>query len=360
MKYTFAILLCIHGLIHLMGFVKAFYLTDINMQVLGLSKPMGSLWLIVFILFVISASQLLTQKKWFYIVFVTVFISQFLIILVWQEAKYGTIINIIILLASMSAFGNHRFDKMVEAETKAIIIEKIDSETKIITEADLKKLPEIVKLWLQRSHVVGNERVYSVSLIQQGHMRTKPDSKWMPFRATQYFNVDDPSFVWYTSVNTMPLMSMVGRDKFWNGEGEMLIKLAGLIPVVNVSNNEKINSGTMLRYLSELCWFPQAVINDYIEWEPMSSTSAKATFTYKNQSVFGTFSFTEEGDVMAFEAQRYYGGTEDSKLENWRVETSSFKKFDGIRIPNQCKVIWQLEEGDFHWLSLEIIDIAYN
>ena len=63
MRYAFAILLALHGLIHLMGFVKSFYLTDINKQVLGISKPIGSFWLIVFILFVILSSQFLTHKK---------------------------------------------------------------------------------------------------------------------------------------------------------------------------------------------------------------------------------------------------------------------------------------------------------
>ncbi len=73
MRYAFAILLALHGLIHLMGFVKSFYLTDINIQVLGISKPIGSFWLIVFILFVILSSQFLTHKKWFYVAFMVVF-----------------------------------------------------------------------------------------------------------------------------------------------------------------------------------------------------------------------------------------------------------------------------------------------
>lgn len=360
MKYAFAILLCIHGLIHLMGFVKAFYLTDINKQVLGISKPIGSIWLIVFLLFVISASQFLTHKKWFYIAFAAAFVSQILIIMTWKEAKYGTIINVIVFLVSMSAYGNYRFDKMVADETKAILAKKSDSNTRIITKQDIEKLPEIVKHWLQRSHVLGKEKVYSVSLTQKGDMRTKPHNKWMSFDATQYFNIDDPSFVWDTTVKVMPLITMVGRDKFRNGEGEMLIKFAGIIPIVNVSKNNKINSGTMVRYLSELSWFPQAAINEYITWEAINATSAKATFTYQDQSVSGTFLFTEEGDVMAFETQRYYGGTEDSTLEHWRVETNSYKTFDGIKIPNKSTVTWQLEAGDFHWLTVEIMDITYK
>ncbi|WP_033960367.1 hypothetical protein [Psychroserpens jangbogonensis] len=118
MRYVFAIVLGLHGLIHLMGFVGAFFSTEINKQILGISKPIGSLWLITFILFIVTASQFLGNKKWFYMAFVAVFISQILIILTWEEAKYGTLVNIIILLVSISAFKNHQFKKMVKSETK--------------------------------------------------------------------------------------------------------------------------------------------------------------------------------------------------------------------------------------------------
>lgn len=66
LKYVFGFVLLIHGLIHLRDFINAFYSTEINQPTLGISKPIGSVWLIVFILFVVSASQFLTHKKWYY------------------------------------------------------------------------------------------------------------------------------------------------------------------------------------------------------------------------------------------------------------------------------------------------------
>ena len=93
-----------------------------------------------------------------------------------------------------------------------------------------------------------------------------------------------PSFIWSTTVDAMSVISMIGRDKLVNGKGAMLIKLAGLFSVVNVSENEKINSASMIRYLSELCWFPSAAISDYITWERIDSNSAKAVFSCNNES----------------------------------------------------------------------------
>jgi len=45
-KVIFASIITIHGLIHLMGFVKAFQLAEINQLTKAIPKPIGLLWLI--------------------------------------------------------------------------------------------------------------------------------------------------------------------------------------------------------------------------------------------------------------------------------------------------------------------------
>ncbi|GGZ87234.1 hypothetical protein [Algibacter mikhailovii] len=109
MKLAFGILLIIHGAMHLMGFATAIYASPIPMQALGISKPIGTVWLITFILFIVSATQLFNNKKWFYIAFIAVLMSQVLIILAWKEAKYNTIANCIIVLVSISALANNGY-----------------------------------------------------------------------------------------------------------------------------------------------------------------------------------------------------------------------------------------------------------
>lgn len=360
MRYIFAILLGLHGLLHLIGFVNAFFSTSIEKQVLGISKPIGSLWLVTFLLFIVSVTQFLGNKKWFYLAFIAVLLSQILIILTWKDAKFRTLPNLIIVLVAISAFGNHQFKTMIQKESEDIILKNRYFDAKFITKTDIINLPEIIQLWLINSGTLGKEVAETVKLKQTGIMRSKPNDKWMRFKATQYFNLNDPSFVWSTTVDAMPMVSMIGRDKLVNGKGEMHIKLAGLFPVVNASDNEKINSGSMIRYLSEMCWFPSAALNDYITWESTDSNSAKATFIYNNEIVSGIFTFTEHGELISFKAKRYYGVGEDSILESWLVETESFKEFDGIKIPNKSKVTWKLKEEDFHWLTVEITDLEYN
>ncbi len=361
MRLVFIFLVVIHGLIHLMGFAKAYKLADVNQMSLDISKPVGMFWLFVSVLFIVTAILfLLRYEWWFAISLFSVLISQVLILLYWKDAKFGTLLNLIIFIVGISAFGKNQFSAMAERESKQIL-ENIQVENlAMIFERDVEHLPVIIQKWMRNSGVLGKEKVVSLRLKQIGTLRTEPEGKWMPFSATQYFNVEHPAFVWTTEVDAMYSVNMIGRDKLINGEGAMLIKLGSIIPVVNESDNKKINSGAMVRFLAEICWFPSAALNDHIVWESIDAHSAIATLRIAQNSVSGIFKFNSNGDVISFEADRYYGGSENAQLEKWIIKMDAYQFFDGIRIPNKCNVTWKLNQGDFNWLNLEITDLEYN
>ena len=105
MKTAFAIFMTIHGLIHLLGFLKAFQLAEIKDFKQPISKRAGIFWMITSIL-VISAVNLYLAGNSYYIGlgFTAILISQILIISSWQDAKFGTIPNIIFGILLLLAF----------------------------------------------------------------------------------------------------------------------------------------------------------------------------------------------------------------------------------------------------------------
>lgn len=360
MKPLFLFVICVHGLIHLMGFAKAFHLTSIDGINSPISKSVGLIWLLVALLFLSSAIGFFTEKSfWPIAALVALVLSQALIILVWRDARWGTIANVLILAVVILSFAKLQFQTMVNAEID-ILLKGNKEKKEVVQKSQPEDLPKPVQHWLQKSGALEKESAYCARIKQVGSMRTSPDGKWMHFTAEQYFDFSSPGFVWTTQVEVMPLVNMVGRDKFTNGEGSMLIKFLSLIPVVNESNNEKINSGTMLRYLGEVSWFPTTVLRSPVTWEPIDSLSVKASLKYKNTSAEGIFYFSENGDFKAFEADRYYGGGADAKRERWRVEAVDYKEINGIRTPYKNRAIWKLKDGDFIWLELEVTTLETN
>src|SRR5438067_5017021 len=114
-RLAFAVLVFIHGLIHLMGFAKAFKLATVNQLSTDVSSTVGVLWLLACLLFIATGILFLTKKEeWWIIAGLALVLSQTLIILYWHNAKAGTIANVIVLLAAIAAYGNWNFNKKVD------------------------------------------------------------------------------------------------------------------------------------------------------------------------------------------------------------------------------------------------------
>lgn len=99
MRIIFLIILFLHGLIHLMGFAKAFQLAEIEQLTLPISKLSGLFWLLTCILMLSAGAAYLLKMDWWWIIaLLAVVISQVLILMYWQDAKAGTIANLLILI----------------------------------------------------------------------------------------------------------------------------------------------------------------------------------------------------------------------------------------------------------------------
>jgi len=106
-----AFIVLIHALIHLMGFTNEWHLAEgegfkveNNVYYGGAKRVMKVLWLIACWLF-ISAIIFYTfkTKTWYILAVSAVLLSQLLIFNNWSDAKYGTVVNVVILLTIITA-----------------------------------------------------------------------------------------------------------------------------------------------------------------------------------------------------------------------------------------------------------------
>src|SRR5665647_439903 len=110
MRIAFLVLVIVHGLIHLFGYVKAFGLSDVKQLTQTISKPFGVIWLLAFIFFVIAAILFAFKNNyWLLFGLIASVTSQVLIIFFWHDARFGTIANVIILIAAIVGYGTSRY-----------------------------------------------------------------------------------------------------------------------------------------------------------------------------------------------------------------------------------------------------------
>ncbi len=104
MRISIAILLLFHAILHLMGLVKAFYSDFLPTLSRNISKGEGVLWFTSFAILVLANILFLTGNSfWPFLGVIGALLSQFLISLNWEDAKYGTILNLLILGISFPA-----------------------------------------------------------------------------------------------------------------------------------------------------------------------------------------------------------------------------------------------------------------
>ncbi len=108
-KYLFLFLLFGHGLIHSLGFLKAFDLTETSQLTGEISKPIGIIWGVVTVLFMATMTLFyLKDSQWALWAMITVVISQTLIGMAWQDAKFGTFANLIIFTIALAFYNGWR------------------------------------------------------------------------------------------------------------------------------------------------------------------------------------------------------------------------------------------------------------
>ncbi|MDP5277000.1 DUF6920 family protein [Chengkuizengella axinellae] len=252
--------------------------------------------------------------------------------------------------------------KSLTEKEKTLLLSYRDlTEKTMIEESMLASLPRPVQLWLINIGVIGKEVIHNVYFKQSGLMKLKPTQKrWLQANAEQYITTNEPSFLWKVSMKVMPFIHVYGSDLFINAQGYMTIKIASLIPIVQVSNLDKLNESALQRFLLELPWYPTAALNSYISWENINETSAKATMTYNGVTGSAFFHFDEYNTLVKISALRYKDSDESAERLQCIGEVKEHNIVHGIKIPTKMNVSWMLDEGMFTWYKLKIFDITYN
>jgi hypothetical protein len=105
MRELLLILISIHGLLHLLGFVKAFKLARLDQMPHPISKVNGVFWLVAGCL-VVTTGFLFYYfvEGWWIVGLASVVVSEYVIITDWEDAGLGSTLNILILLISIIGF----------------------------------------------------------------------------------------------------------------------------------------------------------------------------------------------------------------------------------------------------------------
>jgi len=222
-------------------------------------------------------------------------------------------------------------------------------------------LPLPVQNWLKASGALDVDTIHNVFIKQSIQMQMDPNKpKWFDATANQLITISPPAFNWSVKVKTGILNGIVGRDRFENGKGEMVIKLGSVLPIATSKSNVKVDQASLQRFLAEIVWYPSAALCSYVTWEPIDDHSARATMTFQGTTGSGVFHFDQLGNFREFRSRRFKETGPDAQPVEWIVKSDKFEVRNGVKIPVKLTATWKLEPGDWTWLKMEVTKITYN
>ncbi len=353
-------LVLVHGLIHALGFVKGFGLAEIKALSTPISKPMGLLWLLALLLLLGFVLLYWMSKPQAWMVgLAALVLSQVLVFWFWKDAKFGSIPNLLVAFLCLVQWGQLRFQRMVEQDQNALIKATHAFELDTTEYNDVAELPPSVQRWLNTSRAMDKPMPKRVRIQQKAQLQMKPgQEKWLEAEAFQISSLNPPGFVWSVKASLFPGVFMLGRDRFMQGKGEMLIQLNGLFSIVD-ARGPKLDQGSLQRYLGEIVWYPQMALSPYIRWKALDASSAEAELSCGGTSGKGTFHFGADGAVEKFTAMRYPGNAEDAPLLLWEIKVLEHAVFDGVKVPSKMESTWHNPAGPWTWLKMEVEALEY-
>jgi len=184
MRTAFMGLLILHGLIHLLGFAKAFGFAQLPQLSQSISRPLGGLWLVAGLVMIASAFM---PARWLWPAgALAVVLSTVVIISSWHDAKFGMIANVVVLLGVGYAFAAEGpFSLAAEYRRDRASILTDPGRPSIVSEADLAPLPASVQRYLRVTGTVGQPHIVSLRARWKGRMRGAASEPWMSFEAEQ-------------------------------------------------------------------------------------------------------------------------------------------------------------------------------
>ncbi len=98
--------MAVHGLIHLLWFAKSFGVLQFGQLTPVIPKPRGLLWLMAFLMISLTTTMLIWSWEWWWVIgILSLALSQSLIFADWHDAKFITLLNLVVAIGIVGAFG---------------------------------------------------------------------------------------------------------------------------------------------------------------------------------------------------------------------------------------------------------------
>ena len=367
MRWIFAILLVVHGSIHFMGLAKAFGWAELTALTEPVSRPMGAVWGVAGVLWLISGGlAALSLRSWWWVALLALVLSQVAIFSAWSDARFGTVANGIVLLVAVwaaAAHGPWGFRAQYRHDVSAELARMDTSNgSAVLTERDLDTLPQAVSGYLRALDLVGHPIPRRLVLKWEGRIRGGPEEDWMTFTAEQHNFLGRPSRYFLMDARRSGLPVDV-YHRYVTGHATMRVRLLSLLPMVDAAG-PLINRAETVTVFNDLVLFaPAALVTDPIRWEELDVGTVRGHYTVGDETVSATLTFGEDGLLADFVSEDRAAASADGRIftpMRWSTPVGAWTSVGGLKVPAEGRGLWHAPGGAYAYFEGRVTEIELH
>lgn len=365
MKWLFVGLLVVHGLIHLMGFAKAFGYAELPQLTMAISRPVGLAWLAAALLLTASSvAVFLGARGWWMIAGASIVVSQAVIVTSWTDAKFGTLANALALVGVVYGFASQG-PTSFRAQFERGVAERLTSTAapRLLTEADVAPLPPALRRYLILNGAVGQPRVRNFHAAFSGRIRGGPETPWMSFVGEQY-NFFEPPARFFALDARMSGLPVDVFHRFVGSEATMRVKVASLYPMVDAAGPGFTRAETVTLF-NDMCVFaPGALVDANVLWRELDASRIEGTLTHAGTSVRAVLIFGPAGELLDFVSDDRGALSADGMsitAMRWSTPLGAYRTFGPHRVSARGTGRWHPAGAEaYDYIELDLRDFRVN
>jgi hypothetical protein len=243
-----------------------------------------------------------------------------------------------------------------EAHIKQLRLELARTQSEAESERLAEALPAIVRAYAEKAggQVGALQVIHATQTAELSPTRT---GKALALSADQWTGLLVTGFVWRASAKMSGLPVTV-LDAYVAGSGEFSVRPLGSV-AVGGGVGPDYDKGELMRYLSELPIYPDAILNNMeLAWRIIDALTVEVSALSGSGPASVRFTFDRTGDIVGLEAddRPMTGADGISHPTPWKGLYGRYQQFGGYRLPSYGEVGWVLPDGLFtYWRGTLVI-----
>lgn len=280
-----------------------------------------------------------------------------------MDKKYifGLLLVLVVIAVPILIYKSQGLKKTYKSAVLSELSKMGALDNSILTENDIKQLPQPVQKYIRYTGAIGKEKVKSFRSVGEGEFKINPKKNWVKAKSEQYNFISNPQRFYFMQLNMFGL-PVVGLHIYKDALATMKVKVAGLITVADAKGS-KMNKAETVTVFNDMCLLaPATLIDQRIQWEQIDPLQVKAIFNNNGVKISAELFFNEKGEMINFISNDRYmtSSGESYQQAQWSTPVKDYQDFGGIRLASYGEAHWSLPEGDFCYGKINIKEIKYN